>query len=80
MLLVIVRRGESSFQILEYFAADLELLNGSIKKLSIKNQITLGTSITLLSERNCLKYLITEKAVGLSGVPRFTSKTPIFGL
>jgi hypothetical protein len=73
---VCTRSGEpSGVQILAYFLADWLGRVVSTKAYRIGSHSVRGISITRGSERNCLRYRLTARGVGESGVPRLMSRT-----
>ncbi len=70
--------GDPSFvQIAAYFSADFLGRKLRIIPFKISHQTNLGISTTLLSDKNSFRYFLRAVFVGASGVPRFTSNTPI---
>src|SRR5690606_4287442 len=75
------KRGEPlSVQSLRYSLADLGARKGATIKLIKNHREMKGMSITLLSIKNSLRYFLTSAVEVLSGVPTFTSITPILAL
>ena len=68
----------NNFQSFLYSFVEFLTLNGIIIKLTRKNLITLGISITLPSFKNSFKNFHTENIVGFSGDPRLIIKTAFF--
>ena len=52
--------------------------NGTIIKFTRMNRANAGISITRGSLRNSKRYFLTSFTEGLSGVPRFMSRTAVF--
>ena len=67
-----------SIQISLYAFAVFEGLNVKMKTFRMNFHNIGLTSITLLSERNSLRYLLISNQLVDSGVPRLINKTPVF--